>query len=124
MNKKDLEYFKKLLLQKREELLKELGYLKDASLSSTPKEASGEHSAYAYHLADLATDTDEREKAFLFSHREGRYLYHLEQALERIEKGIYGICQECKKPISRERLEAVPHARLCIECKLKEESQQ
>ncbi len=121
MKKEDLEYFKKLLIQKRDEMLKELGNLRDNDLNTTLKDASGENSAYAYHMADIGTDNMEREKAFFFATREERFLYHIEQALERIENGTYGLCQECGEPIGRERLEAVPHARLCISCKSKEE---
>ncbi|RMD87595.1 MAG: TraR/DksA family transcriptional regulator [Calditrichaeota bacterium] len=121
MKKEDLEYFKKLLIQKRDEMLKELGNLRDNDLNTTLKDASGENSAYAYHMADIGTDNMEREKAFFFATREERFLYHIEQALERIENGTYGLCQECGEPIGRERLEAVPHARLCIRCKSKEE---
>ena len=120
MTKKKLEFFKNLILQKRTELLEELGNLKESG-STTPKEASGENTAYAYHMADLGTDNMEREKAFFFARREGRLLYHLDQALERIEKGTYGICRECGNPISEARLEAVPHASMCIECKSNEE---
>lgn len=121
MKPKDLKYFKELLLKKRAEALNELGYFKDNEMNSTTKEASGEHSSYSYHMADQGTDTMEKEKAAFFATHEGRYLYHLERALERIETGTYGICQECGKEISRARLEAVPHARLCIECKSREE---
>ncbi|RMD95589.1 MAG: TraR/DksA family transcriptional regulator [Calditrichaeota bacterium] len=121
MTKKKLEHYKKLLLQKRKELLEELGYLKESGMSTTPKEAAGENTAYTYHMADLGTDNMEREKAFFFARREGRLLYHLDQALERIEKGNYGICRECGNPISEKRLEAVPHASMCINCKSNEE---
>ena len=121
MDKKELEYFKKLILEKRRELLEEMDHLKENGLNSTIKEASGEHSAYSFHMADLGTDMMEHEKAFLFASREGNLLYHLDQALERIETGNYGLCVECGQPINRERLEAVPHARLCIQCKSKEE---
>ncbi|MDQ7051558.1 MAG: TraR/DksA C4-type zinc finger protein [candidate division KSB1 bacterium] len=120
MTKEKLEYFKQLILEKRAELLQELGYLEDG-MSVTPKEASGENTSYTYHMADLGTDYMEREKAFFFARREGRLLYHLDQALERIEKGTYGICRECGQPISEARLEAVPHASMCIECKSNEE---
>ncbi|MDZ7343590.1 MAG: TraR/DksA C4-type zinc finger protein, partial [candidate division KSB1 bacterium] len=65
--------------------------------------------------------TMEREKAFYFATREGRLLYHIDQALDRVEGGSYGFCQNCGQPINRERLEAVPHARLCITCKANEE---
>lgn len=121
MTKEDLQHFKNLLLEKRDEMLRDLGALKDSDNSATLKEASGENSAYSYHMADVGTDNMEREKAFFFATREGRFLYHIEQALERIEQNKYGYCQECGERISNERLEAVPHARLCITCKSNEE---
>ena len=117
MTKEKLDHFKKLLLDKRRELLEELGHLKEAGMSTTPKEASGENTAYAYHMADLGTDNMEREKAFFFARRESRLLYHLEHALKRIESGDYGTCRSCGEPITEARLEAVPHATLCIACK-------
>ncbi len=121
MTKKELEHYKKLLLKKREELLNEIEYIKENSFKKTMKESSGEISAYNFHMADQATDANEREKAFMFAYREDRLIYHIDRALERIKNGTYGLCQECGKPISKDRLEAVPHARLCIECKSKEE---
>ena len=123
MNKRDTEYFKELILQKRKTLLDELDHLKDSGLNSTIKDATGEHSSYSFHMADMGTDTMEREKAFLFASREGNLLYHLDKALERIEDGSYGICAECGNSINKERLEAVPHVRLCIKCKSKEEKE-
>jgi RNA polymerase-binding protein DksA len=121
MTKQELARFKKLLLAKREEILNDLGKLKDQEMTSTLKDASGENSAYSFHMADVGTDNMEREKTFFFATQEGRFLYHIEQAIERIEKGTYGLCQECGMPIGKERLEAVPHARLCITCKSNEE---
>lgn len=120
-SKEELEYFKQLLLDKRKELYKQFGYLKEASMDTSLTEYSGNHSTYSFHMADQGTDAQEREKAFLFAHREGRYLDHLDRALERIEKGEYGHCAECGNLISKVRLEAVPHARMCIECKSNEE---
>ena len=109
--------FKRLLQVKREALLKELEYLEDASLKSTSTESTGDITAYSYHMADQGTDAMEREKAFHFASREGRFLYHLDQALRRIDDGTYGMCEECGAPIPEDRLEAVPHARFCITCK-------
>ncbi len=122
MNDKDQAFFKQLLLDKRSELLKELSHLKDSGNSDTLKDASGDNSSYSFHMADQGTDNMEREKAYYFATREGRLLYHIDQALERVHTGAYGNCQECGKPIARERLEAVPHARLCITCKANEEN--
>ena len=122
MNDKDQAFFKQLLLDKRSELMKELSHLKDSGNSDTVKDASGDNSSYSFHMADQGTDNMEREKAYYFATREGRLLYHIDQALERMYAGSYGNCQECGKPIARERLEAVPHARLCITCKASEEN--
>ncbi len=80
-SKEDLEFFKNLLLQKREALYRSVGYLKESSLDTPLNEYSGNHSTYSYHMADQGTDMQEREKAFFFAHREGRYLDHLERAL-------------------------------------------
>jgi len=93
-------------------------------MSSTTKDQSGDLSSYSFHMADQGTDTMEREMAFNFASREGRYLYHLNEALERIEDGAYGICRTCKDEISKKRLEAVPHATQCIKCKNYEEKKQ
>ncbi len=121
MTKKELEHYKQIILKKREELLKELDHLKDSGLNTSVKDVSGDHGAYAFHMADQGTDTMDREQQYMFASREGNYLYHLERALERIEGGEYGVCVTCGNEINPERLEAVPHARLCISCKSKEE---
>jgi len=121
VKKSDLEKYTKLLLQKRAELIEEMGLLKKNAMETTLKEITGDLSAYSYHMADLGTDAMEREKAFLFASKSGRLLHHIDEALRRIHNGEYGNCLECGQPISPERLEAVPHARLCIKCKEIEE---
>jgi DnaK suppressor protein len=121
MKKKELDKFEALLLQRRAKLIEEMGLLKKAALETTIKDSSGDLSSYSYHMADQGTDAMEREKAFLFASKDGRLLYHIDEALRRIKDKTYGKCQECGRPISMARLEAVPHARLCIECKEKEE---
>ncbi|KPL00031.1 MAG: hypothetical protein AMJ91_05515 [candidate division Zixibacteria bacterium SM23_73_3] len=121
MKKKDLQKYEALLLAKRTELLEELGLLKKSGLNSTVKDASGEISSYSTHMADQGTDSFEREKTFQLASKSGRFLHHIDEALHRIKDKTYGKCQECGKQISVARLEAVPHARLCIACKEKEE---
>ncbi len=121
MKRKDLEKYEKLLLAKRAEILGELGLLKKNVLDTTTKDSSGDLSGYSYHMADQGTDAEEREKAFLLASKSGRLLYHIDEALRRIKDKSYGKCQECGEEISAARLEAVPHARLCINCKEKEE---
>lgn len=121
MDEKDIKHYKKLLMDKRKELLGQMNSIKESEMEKTMKESTGDHSAYSFHMADQGTDTMEREKSFFYAQRDGRLLYHIDMALERIESGDFGLCHSCNKPISRERLEAVPHARLCIACKSQEE---
>ncbi|MEW6051895.1 MAG: TraR/DksA C4-type zinc finger protein [Candidatus Zixiibacteriota bacterium] len=116
MKKADLKKYETLLLAKKKELLDEMGVI-----GTTMKESSGDLSSYSYHMADQGTDTMEREMQFMFASKSGRLVYHIDEALRRIQDGSYGTCQTCSKPISQARLEAVPHARLCIDCKSKEE---
>lgn len=117
MSKKDLEYFKNLLLKKRADIAKNIEYLRNVVLDSTTKEASGDHSSYSYHMADQGTDAMEREKAFLFASRDEKYLKQIDDALERIENGTYGVCRVTGKLISKERLEAVPTTTISFEAK-------
>jgi len=123
---RDLEYFKKIILEKRKEILEELTILKESMMDVTTGEYASENSTYSMHM-EQGTDAMEREKTFLFASREGKFLNYLDDALRRIEKGTYGICLDCiDEPknlcktcplIPKERLEAVPHAQLCVECK-------
>ena len=122
MNKKDLKNFRLLLLSKRKELMKQMEQIKESEMETTLKEAAGDHSSYAFHMADQGTDTMEQEKSFFYAQRDGRLLYHIDQALERMESGSFGLCHSCSNPINRDRLEAVSHARLCIACKSNEET--
>jgi len=121
VKKSEQKKYEKLLLEKRAQLIEELGFLKKTSLDSTAKDNAGDLSSYSYHMADQGTDTMEREKAFMFASKSGRLLYHIDEALRRLRNNKYGLCVECGKPISSSRLEAVPHARLCIKCKEDEE---
>jgi RNA polymerase-binding transcription factor DksA len=117
----DHKHFEERLLEERGRLLKELGYLEANVLNKNPRDSSGDLSGYSFHMADAGTDAMEREKAFLFASTEGRALYDVDEALRRLYGGEYGICESCGKPIAPQRLEVVPHARLCITCKEKEE---
>ena len=76
-------------------------------------------------MADQGTDAMEREKSFLFASKEGRYLYRIEEALRRLygESEKFGICHSCHSEIPFDRLDALPHARYCLDCKLREEEE-
>ena len=114
--------FREAPLEERARVMKELGYY-DESFNATLQSSDGDLSSYSFHMADQGTDAMEREKQFLFASQEGRYLWHVNEALRRLygtpEK--FGHCHQCGQEINFERLDALPHARLCITCKEKEE---
>ncbi len=119
-SKEDLEYFKNLILRKRDETIKAIKRLESTTVHDvTHQDTTSLDSAYAYHMADVGTDSQEREKAFLWLARENKFLTFLNTALERLQRGEYGICIECGELIPKERLEEVPHTQHCVNCKNK-----
>jgi len=90
-------------------------------MNQTQRDSSGDLSAYSFHMADMGTDAMEREKAFLFASTEGRLLYSVNEALRRLYRSEYGMCESCGKEIGKARLDAVPQASLCVSCQEKQE---
>lgn len=117
MNKKQMERFKKILLEKRTEVNERIEHWREVALESNYKETTGDHSGYTSHMADQGTDAMEREKAFLFLSREEKFLQQINQALQLIDLGEYGICRVCGKEIDIKRMEVVPTTRICVPCK-------
>ncbi len=130
-SKKELDHFKEIILEKRDEILEQLQNLREQMLDPTTGEYINENSPYSLHMAEQGTDAMEREKTFLYAQRENKFLGYLEDSLKRIENGTYGICVECiEEPqnlcptcplIPKARLEAVPHSQLCLPMKQKQE---
>jgi len=116
LSKKDLDYFKKLILKRKDELLDGLKHSLEDTLKKSPREASGDISGYALHMADLATDTYDREFSLDLASNERKLLYEIDEALKRIEEGNFGICEGCKSLIDKSRLKAIPYTRLCLRC--------
>ncbi|HTM00380.1 MAG TPA: TraR/DksA C4-type zinc finger protein [Candidatus Omnitrophota bacterium] len=122
LNKKDLKHFEDRLLEERKKLLGQLGYL-ERTLNQTQRDSAGDLSAYSFHMADMGTDAMEREKTFLFASAEGRLLYNVDEALRRLYRNEYGVCQSCGKEIGKARLDAIPQASLCVACQEKQEKE-
>ena len=120
-SKSDLKDFKKIVLKKKEEILNDLKHISDDTLRKSQKEASGDISGYTYHMADVATDNYDREFSLGIASGERKMLYELDDAMKKIDEGIFGICEDCKSPIAKNRLKAVPYARLCVKCQEKKE---
>lgn len=120
MNKKKLAAFKKVLLREKEILEKQYRDLEQGNLLASQSDFSGEM-PFEEEYAASGTSTFERERDLSLSENVKDLLQKVNEALERIENGTYGICEMCGLPIPEERLEALPYANLCISCKQKEE---
>jgi len=118
---KDYQEFEQRLLGERARVMKEMGHYENTVLKVNQRDSAGDLSGYSFHMADVGTDSMEREKAFQLASAEGRILLEINEALRRMARGEYGVCESCGNPILRARLEAMPTARLCLSCKEKEE---
>ena len=122
MDKRKKEYFRKRLIEERDRLIKDIGEFQNEHSGNGELENAGATSHYTQHMGELGTDQMEREKSFHFASSERRYLYHIQKAIEKVDTNTFGVCEDCGKKINIERLKIIPSARLCIECKSKEES--
>ncbi len=113
-----LAYFKALIVQKRDAAHEDVNRMRSQLVDA--REQSENDTAYSHHMADAGTDAMEREKLYLMVAREQKYIGYLDRALERIENKTYGVCKVTGNPISKERLEAVPHTEISIAAKLKQ----
>jgi RNA polymerase-binding protein DksA len=117
--KVELNYFKTIILEKRQEILQQLEILRERMVDDNAGQYLNENSPYSLHMAEQGTDAMEKEKNYLWAQRETKFLGYLESALKRIEDGTYGYCIDCGAVIPKGRLEAVPHSQHCISCKNK-----
>lgn len=120
-SKKDITVFKNLLVKKKINLLKGINHLRNETLKKSQREASGDLSGYAYHMADMASDVYERDLLLQLASGERELLLRIDEALKRIEVGEFGFCLDCKKKIAKTRLRAIPHTAHCRTCQEKEE---
>ena len=111
----EIDEFRLLLWEKRRELLSNVDQMCEETLDTNRKEASGELSNMPIHMADVGTDNYEQEFTLGLIDSERKMLRDIDRALNKIEKGGYGICEGTEKQISRARLKAAPEARYCIE---------
>ncbi len=115
LSKEQLKQFRQLLITERAKLASEIRSLAQDAAKS-PREASGDLSAYTVHMADMAADTSDRELSMNIVSSEQELLYQIDDALKRLDDGTFGVCQQCSQPITMSRLKAVPYASMCIAC--------
>ena len=113
--KEQLKQFRQLLITERAKLVEEIRAIAREA-STSPREASGDLSAYTLHMADMAADTYDRELSMNIASSEQELLYQTDEALKRLDDGSFGLCQQCNAPVALSRLKAIPYASLCIGC--------
>ncbi len=115
MKKAEMKAYKLLLVALRARLRGDVNGMAEAALKSG-SEANGDLSRMPIHMADIGSDNYEQEFTLSLLQNDEGTLDSIESALERIEDGVYGLCEECESPISKTRLNAIPYASLCIRC--------
>jgi DnaK suppressor protein len=116
MTKPELDSYRELLVTLRSRLNGDVSHLSDEALRSTGGEASGSLSNAPLHMADLGTDNFEQEFTLSLLQNQEQALDEIREALARIERGTFGLCEECHQPIPKARLQALPYTRHCVAC--------
>jgi YteA family regulatory protein len=123
MDNEKLYQLRERLLKERQRLTTELHNSVNLQMGQTLSESISELSVYDNHPADIASETFEREKDLALLNSTHETQQKIAEALENIEKGVYGICESCGRAIDIERLEAVPYTTFCIRCQHEEEEE-
>ena len=108
---------KGILLQMKDDTLREISKAMKSGTDAPTGEPSGD-------IYDQASSERDRELGLLLGDREREKVRHIEEALQRIADGEYGVCEECEEEIPLGRLKVVPFARYCVRCKADIEKQQ
>jgi len=116
MTATEIEAYRQVLLGIRQRFNGDVSHLTDEALRRAGGEASGSLSNMPIHMADLGTDNFEQEFTLSLIENEEDRLKEIAGALERIDQGTFGRCEECQKPIPKARLQALPYTRYCVDC--------
>lgn len=114
--KADTKVYKERLVMLRARLRGDVNALENAALRKTRSEANGDLSSMPIHMADIGSDNYEQEFTLNMMQSEGDTLQLIEEALERVEAGTFGLCTECSSKIPKSRLNAIPYTPYCIKC--------
>jgi DnaK suppressor protein len=117
MTKTELEGFRQRLNEMRDRLAGDVNHLADEALHQAIDETSGSSSHVPIHMADLGTDNFERENTLQLMANERQMLEEIGAALERLDQGTFGKCEECAGSIvPKARLKEIPYTRYCVAC--------
>jgi RNA polymerase-binding protein DksA len=123
MTKTELHAFRDQLIALRDRHNGDVSHLADEALRRTGGGAAGNLSNMPIHMADLGTDNFEQEFTLNLLQNEEQLLEEIGAAIERINQGKFGLCEECDGTIAKARLQAMPYARYCVDCARKLEQQ-
>jgi YteA family regulatory protein len=121
MEAEKLQEFRQRLVTEKARLEAELKQTDRYNLDQPMTAALQELSAYDNHPADVGSELFEREKDLALWNNTKEIQQRIDEALDHMDKGIYGICEDCGREISLERLEALPYTTLCLKCQKQEE---
>ena len=116
-----MKQFRETLLEQRATLLKAQETSRDNGLNPSFSDIEQEGGGHAFHMADLGTDNMNREQQYMLAARADKALKTIQQALDRIDEGLFGKCEFCDGSIGADRLLALPDAKLCIQCQSENE---
>ena len=117
----DTGRFEEILREERQRVLDAISYLHEETPGSLADETEEIAGSGDNHLGETATATLDREIDYSLEENSEQVLRAIDRALQRIDEGTFGICATCGRPISEERLEAIPYATQCIDCRRKGE---
>ena len=123
MTTAEIQYYRRQLLGLKKRLGGDLSELEEEALRGVGGEASGGLSDVPIHPADLGTENYEEEVLLGLLENEDQILTEINDALDRIEQGTFGRCENCGQEIGRERLKALPYARNCVLCARRHEGE-
>lgn len=113
LKKADLKVYRERLVALRARLRGDVNAMASAALKTTD---AGATSSTPQHMADLGSENFEQEFTLSLMQSEEETLEMIETALERVESGDYGLCEECGGTIPKTRLNAIPHTSFCVKC--------
>ena len=112
----EVKTFRESLLGLRARLKGDLSQMTDEALGGGQSESTGNLSNVPLHLADVGTENFDQEFALSMIENEQETLEQINEALNRIEVGTFGKCDECGGTIAKPRLQALPYTSHCINC--------
>lgn len=117
LNQLQLEQYGNRLQKMKEEVTKRIQILQDTGLQETMQNSTGELSLYDNHPGDVASEIYERSKDLALVDNARIQLKKIEDALDKLNRGIYGYCDECGHAIDIDRLEILPETTKCVHCR-------